>query len=161
MITIRRAQISDLPYMTKVYNQAIKHDIVRNAKRQVSIDHRTKWFLSHNQQTPVFMILLDNVQVGYMCIEPYVNSNNPDLSELQIFLEHIYKGMGIGYDALNLLIHEAFRIGYQTLVVRIKDNNYSAQNMLQKLNFMKLKAVPDLDGTHSSTTHLETWLLKR
>ena len=68
---MRKAQASDLPQITEIYNQAIRTRIANCDTQEVSVENRQKWFEYFDDRYPLWVHEEGNVVTGFCFLFPY------------------------------------------------------------------------------------------
>src|SRR5262245_50321625 len=69
-LVIRRAESTDIPALTAIYNDAILHTTATFDTEPKSIGERTDWFRSHGDRHPILVAALEGEVVGFSSLSP-------------------------------------------------------------------------------------------
>jgi L-amino acid N-acyltransferase YncA/GrpB-like predicted nucleotidyltransferase (UPF0157 family) len=135
-LVIRKAEVSDVDAMTKIYNEAILTTTATFDTEPKTADERMSWFQSHDQRHPIFAAELDGIVVGWIALSEW--SDRPayhDTGETSFYVQSEHRGKGIGTVLLQTLIKEAERLKYHTLIARIAGESDASLSVHEKFNF--------------------------
>ena len=145
---IRKAEISDLPIIVEIYNQAIDATCCTGDMEHFNAETRRPWFELHNNniRTPIFVYELEGKVVAYGAISLYRYGRKAfeRVCEVSYYVDFNYHGNGIGKKLLEYLIIEAKKIGYKHLVAILLDCNKKSISLLEKNEFVLWGKMPDI-----------------
>jgi len=146
-LQIRFANISDLPSMVNIYNQAIREKNATGDTEEFNAEERVKWFEKYDKnEYPLYVVEIGGKIVGYCSLSPYRQGRKAmsSIAEISYYLDFSMQRKGIGTALLNHVILDCNRIGKKCLLAIILDINFQSVGILKKLNFVKWGHFPDV-----------------
>jgi len=146
-LIIRFANITDLPFIVDIYNQAIRSGCATGDIEEFSIDDRIEWLKNFdNNEYPLYIAEIENRVVGYCTLSPYRPGRKAmsSVAEISYYLDYSFHGKGIGIALLKYVISDCNRIGKESLLAILLDINYPSIGLLEKFNFKKWGHFPDI-----------------
>jgi len=146
-IRIRFANISDLPLLVDIYNQAVRSMCATGDIEEFSVENRVKWLEKFdNNEYPIYITEIGNRVVGYCTLSPYRPGRKAmaTVAEISFYLDYSFHGKGIGTALLKHVISDCDRIGKQSLLAILLDINSRSIGLLEKFNFKKWGHFPDI-----------------
>ena len=144
---IRFANIADLPFIVKIYNQAIRSKNATGDIEEFDFDERIGWFEKFdNDKYPLYVAEIENSVVGYCTLSPYRPGREAmsTVAEISYYLDYSFHGKGIGAALLKYVIADCARIGKKSLLAIFLDINLPTIGLLEKLNFKKWGHLPGI-----------------
>ena len=136
MISIRPATTSDVGRITEIYNEAILNTTATFDTEIKSIDERIQWFRSHDESHPVLVVESENKVIGYASLTKWSDRCAYDgTAEVSVYIDHNYRGKGVGKKLLEVLILEGEKAGLHNLISRISEGNLSSIHIHEALGF--------------------------
>ena len=151
-IIIRFANITDLPIIVDIYNQAIRSRCATGDMEEFGVDERIEWFEKFdNNENPLYIAEIENRVVGYCTLSPYRPGRKAmsSIAEISYYLDYSFHGKGIGTSLLKYVISDCDRIGKKSLLAILLDINSPTIGLLKKFNFKKWGYFPgiiEIDG---------------
>jgi phosphinothricin acetyltransferase len=151
-LIIRFANITDLPFIVDIYNQAIRSGVATGDMEEFGVDDRIEWFEKFdNNEYPLYIAEIKNRVVGYCTLTPYRPGRKTmsAVSEISYYLDYSFHGKGIGTALLKYVISDCNRIGKKSLLAFLLDINSPSIGVLEKFNFKKWGHFPgiiEIDG---------------
>ena len=146
-LTIRFSEITDLPFIVGIYNQAISSKSATGDLNELNVQDRIEWFNKFdNNEYPLYVAEIDNIIVGYCSLSPYRKGRKAmsSVAEISYYLDYSFHGKGVGTILLNYVISDCNRIGKENLLAILLDINSPSIGLLEKLNFKKWGHFPDI-----------------
>jgi L-amino acid N-acyltransferase YncA len=146
-LQIRFANISDLPSMVNIYNQAIRAKNATGDTEELNAEDRVKWFEKYDKnEYPLYVVEIGEKIVGYCSLSPYRQRRKAmsSIAEISYYLDFSMQRKGIGTALLNHVILDCNRIGKKCLLAIILDINFQSVGILKKFNFVKWGHFPDV-----------------
>ena len=146
-LTIRFANIQDLPYIVEIYNQAIKSKCATGDTEEFHVEDRVKWFHNFNKNLyPIYVAELKNKIVGYCSLSPYRPGRKAmaKVAEISYYIDYNFHKKGIGTALIKHVIFDCKRLKKENLLAFILDINISTIGILNKFNFKQLGYLPNI-----------------
>lgn len=151
-LSIRFANISDLPSIVDIYNQAIRSKSATGDMDEFSVENRIKWFNKFDtDRYPIYVAEQNNTVVGYATLSPYREGRQAmsRIAEISFFLDYSYRGLGIGSSILEYVMSDCKRLRKEILLAILLDINTESICLLKKFKFQewgRLPKVIDFNG---------------
>jgi len=146
-LIIRFANITDLPFITDIYNQAIRSKCATGDMEEFGVVDRIEWFEKFdNNKYPLYIAEIKNRVVGYCTLSAYRPGRKAmsTVAEISYYLDYSFHGRGIGTSLLKYVIADCDRIGKKSLLAILIDINSPTIGLLKKFNFKKWGHFPDI-----------------
>ncbi len=151
-IHIRIAEITDLPDIVAIYNQAVPTRRSTANTIPWTIEGRTVWFQEHEpNHYPIFVAEVNHQVVGWCSLSAYRPGRLAlrFTAEISYYVDNAYQKQGVG----GVLISHALRVcpalKIKNVIAVIIEVNQGSKKLLEKLNFQQwgyLPRVLDFDG---------------
>ena len=151
-MTIRIAQINDLPKIVDIYNQAIHTKSSTADLTPIQVEDRQDWFALHTpQRYPIFLAEVDYAIAGWCSVSPYRPGRMAlrFTAEISTYIDRAFHRQGVATRLINHAISECPKLQIKTLFGILLEKNIASRLMLEKLDFQKwgfLPRVADFDG---------------
>lgn len=151
-LSIRFANINDLPCIVDIYNQAIRSKSATGDMDEFNLEERINWFSKFDADDfPIYVAEQNKKVVGYATLSPYRPGREAmnKIAEISFFLDYACRGLGIGSALLKYAIDDCDRLGKRTLLAILLDINPESIFLLKKFKFEewgKLPKVIDFNG---------------
>ena len=146
-LNIRFADITDLPFIIEIYNQAIRANGATGDLTEFTIEQRIDWFNKFDNETyPIYIAEIANRVIGYCTISPYRPGREAmsSVAEISYYIDYSYHNQGIGSSILEYVISDCNRIRKENLLAILLDVNPKSVNILKKFNFEQWGHFPDI-----------------
>lgn len=126
---IERADLRDLDWITKIYNEAVIHSTATFDTEPKTREAQMEWFKKHGPSHPILVARpKDRARVGeglgWASLSPYSDRcAYAQSAEVSIYVDTAARGKGAGNLLLKQLILEAQKLGLHSLISRITENN--------------------------------------
>lgn len=149
-ITFKNAELNDLAYIIKVYNQTIPSRMVTADTTPVTIANRLEWFYAHNQTNrPLWLIAYQDQPCGWVSLSSFYGRPAYDNTvEISLYIEQEFRARKIGQYTVAELEKYAKKQGIETILGYIFAHNQPSLALFTKMNYQKwgfLPAVAELD----------------
>ena len=137
-IIIRRAEETDLPALTDIYNYEILHSDSTFAITPKTHQERLLWLREHNIGNHPLIVAVDSGEViGYASLSPYRNMEAySGTVELSVYVHRDRRGKGVGEKLCRHIIDMArFDKTTVTVVSVITSDNQTSIALHEKLGF--------------------------
>lgn len=158
---IRTAITSDMECLLDIFNYEVTHSTATFAVNTQTLEERMSWFEAHNcDNHPLIVAEEEDRAVGYASLSEFRSSEAYKKTvELSVYIDHRYRGRGIG-EALMMAIIDMARQdeGIHSLVSVITAGNEASIALHKKLGFVycgSLKAVGEKFGTWLDTENYQ------
>lgn len=150
-ITIRDAEIADLPAIVEIYNSTIASRMVTADTSIVSVESKYQWFNEHSPAFRPLWVIEDNKKIcGWVSFQsfygrPAYNST----AEVSIYFSPDARGKGLGKYILKKTIAACPSLQIKTLLGYIFAHNEPSIRLFTTLGFEKwayLPKIAELDG---------------
>ena|SRR5215218_3045568 len=135
-LLLRRAELSDAPAITRIYNEAITTTTATFDTEEKSLDERTDWLRGHDERHPVMVAELDGEVVGWASLSRW--SDRPaykDTVETSLYVHSSCRGRGIGRQLKAAITDEARRLGFHTLIARVAQGSDASIHLNESAGF--------------------------
>src|SRR5512136_902684 len=96
-VTIRRADLADVPAIAEIYNEAILTTTATFDTETKSVEERAQWLKSHDERHPVLVAVVDDRVVGWACLTRWSERRAyDDTAETSFYVHSTHRGRGIG-----------------------------------------------------------------
>jgi phosphinothricin acetyltransferase len=144
-VTIRQAELADVPAITDIYNEAILTTTASFGIEPKTVEDRTKWFQSHDERHPVLVAVADGKVVGWASLTRWSDKGAyVDTAETSFFVHSGYRGRGIGRKLKAALIEEARRLRFHTLVARIAETSLESIRLNESAGFVHVGTLKEV-----------------
>lgn len=138
-LSIRRAELADLPAITEIYNEAILTTTATFDTEPKTVDERLDWFRSHDERHPVLVAILDGLVVGWASISKWSERQAyDDTAETSFYVKSEFRGRGIGRQLKEAIIAEARRLRFHTLIARVAEGSDASLHLNENCGFTRV-----------------------
>lgn len=123
-VQIRRALRRDVPGIQSIYNHSVLHDTGSYDDEPRPVGERYAWFEDHERSgLPIYVAEVSGVVVGWSALSWFrARPGYRFTVEDSIYVRDGFRGVGIGRELLNRVVHDAGAIlGMRTVVAVIGD----------------------------------------
>ncbi|HQQ93194.1 MAG TPA: N-acetyltransferase family protein [Bacteroidia bacterium] len=151
MVTFRLAKEKDLENIVNTYNASIPSRMATADLEPVSVESKQSWFREHRaDKRPVWIVLYNKQYAGWMSFSSFYGRPAYDAStELSLYLERKFQGMGIGKICVRYALEQAPRFGINNVMGFIFAHNEASLRLFYSFGFERWALLPDvaeLDG---------------
>jgi L-amino acid N-acyltransferase YncA len=150
-VLIRPANLSDLPAIDTIYNQAIASGFTAHIK-PLSRTQRLDWFNNHkNSGCPLLIAECNHETAGWLSFTQYRPGRQAlsKTAEISYYVNEAFHGRGIGSQLMQHALHVASDYKFKVLLAIILEHNTISIRLLEKYKFEQwgfLPAVADFNG---------------
>jgi L-amino acid N-acyltransferase YncA len=151
-ILIRKADISDLPKIVAIYNQAVPTHRSTANTIPWTVESRTPWFIEHEpDKHPIFVAKIEEQVVGWCSLSVYRPGRLAlrFTAEISYYVDSNFQRQGVGQTLLRHAIEVCPALNIKNIIAVIIDRNESSRKILEKLGFEQWAYLPrvlDFDG---------------
>jgi len=151
LVTIRLANINDLPAIVAIYNQAIQQQFQTADTKTFSVNERIAWFEKFDERYPLLVYVIDDIVIGWASISPYRPGRQAlrHSVELSYYVHQDHHSKGIGTAIIKHALGACKTLGYKNVITIILDRNEPSIRLMKKLGFEQwahLPLIADFDG---------------
>lgn len=146
------AEITDLPDIVAIYNQAVPTRRSTANTIPWTVDGRTTWFEEHEpSHHPIFIVEVNNQVVGWCSLSVYRPGRLAlrFTAEISYYIDNAYQKQGIGSALISHAVAVCPSLGIKNVIAVIIDRNDASRKLLEKVGFQQwghLPCVLDFDG---------------
>ena len=139
-IIIREAKREDVPQLLSIYNHVILHTTAVYNYDPHTLDMRTEWFETRQQQGfPVFVAEENNLVAGFSSFGPFRTWQAYRFTvESSVYVKSDCRGKGIGKLLMTPLIEAAKTLGLHAIVAGIDATNEVSLTLHKQFGFMEV-----------------------
>jgi len=142
---IRRAELSDVPAITEIYNEAILTTTATFDTEPKSVDERKNWFESHDERHPVLVAEVDGIVVGWAALTRWSDRRAyDDTAETSFYVASSFRRRGIGWKLKEAIIAGARRLHYHSLIARVADGSFESIHLNEKAGFIHVGTLKEV-----------------
>jgi phosphinothricin acetyltransferase len=142
MISIEAATPKYISEITEIYNEAVRNTTATFDTEEKSESERLSWLNNRGENFPVIVAIKENKVVGYGAINPWSTKKGYDnCGEVSFYIQHEFRGKGIGLVLLENLVITASQTKLQTIISRITSDNTASIVLHEKLHFEKVGLI--------------------
>ncbi|MEW9502669.1 GNAT family N-acetyltransferase [Jeotgalibacillus marinus] len=136
MVNIREALLSDVPAITKIYNDAILHTVATFDLVEQPLAERMVWFEKYGGKYPLIVAEINGEVAGYSCLNPFRDKDAyEDTTELSIYISPAFQGKGVGKKLMEEIIQHARSLGYHVMIGGITGGNEASVKLHERFGF--------------------------
>ena len=149
---IRIAELTDLPVIVDIYNQAVPAHRSTANTTPWTIEGRTTWFVEHEADThPIFVAEINGKVVGWCSLSAYRPGRFAlrFTAEISYYIDSAHQRQGVGSTLIGNVIDNCQSLGIKNIIAVLIDRNEASKKLLEKLGFQQwgyLPRVLDFDG---------------
>jgi len=136
VLTIRRAQLSDLDAITEIYNEAVLTTTATfDAEPRTTVE-QLQWFESHSPRHPILVADLDGSVVGWAHLAKWSDrAAYSETAETSFYVKEEHRRKGIGRKLKQAIVEEGRRSGFHTLIARVAEGSKESMHLNKSLGF--------------------------
>ena len=149
---IRKADISDLPNIVAIYNQAVPTRRSTANTIPWTVESRTPWFIEHEpDKHPIFVAEIDGQVVGWCSLSVYRPGRLAlrFTAEISYYIDGNFHRQGVGQALILHALEVCPALNIKNVIAVIMDRNEPSKKILEKLGFEQWAYLPrvlDFDG---------------
>ena len=151
-IRIRKAEISDLPDIVAIYNQAVPTRRSTANTIPWTVESRTTWFREHEpDKHPIFVAEIHGETVGWCSLSAYRPGRLAlrFTAEVSYYIGNNFQRQGVGQTLIRHVIEVSPALKIRNIIAVIIDRNEPSRKLLEKLGFDQWAYLPrvlDFEG---------------
>ena len=145
LVSIRRAEPSDVPEITAIYNEAILTTVATFDTELKTVEERTQWLQSHDERHPVIVALVDGRVVGWSSLTRWSERTAyDDTAETSFYVHSTHRGRGIGRMLKEAIIEEARRLKFHTIIARVAEGSNESIHLNESVGFAHVGTLKEV-----------------
>lgn len=150
-ISVRDAQLDDLPIIVEIYNSTIASRMVTADTEPVTVQSREKWFYEHSSdKRPLWIVEYEGNICGWISFQSfYGRPAYQGTVEVSIYIDEHFRGKGLGKVMLQKAIDACPSLHIKTILGFIFGHNEPSLRLFKRFGFEQWAHLPDvaeLDG---------------
>ena len=142
---IRKAEITDVPTITEIYNEAILTTLATFDLEPKSVEERTAWFRSHDERFPILVAVEEGKVVGWASLTRWSDKRAYDVTaETSFYVLSDCRGRGIGRKLKEAIIEEARRLGFHSLLARVTETSLESIHLNEEAGFVHVGTLKEV-----------------
>jgi L-amino acid N-acyltransferase YncA/GrpB-like predicted nucleotidyltransferase (UPF0157 family) len=144
-LVTRKAELLDMDAITEIYNEVILTTTATFDTEPKTTTERLQWFQSHDKRHPIWVATLDGKVVGWISLSKW--SDRPaydDTAETSFYVKSEHRGKGIGTTLLRVLVEEAQKLQFHTLIARISGESDVSLHVHENFNFVQVGILKEV-----------------
>ena len=140
-VSIRLAEMSDVPAITAIYNEAVINTTASYDYEPASLENRTQWFEQHRQLGLPVMVAVDETGaiVGFGALSKFRDKIGYQYTvEHSVYVEKNHYRQGIGRLIVLTLIDAACALGKHIIIGGVDGSNEASVRLHEALGFEKV-----------------------
>lgn len=149
---IRIANLSDLPDIVVIYNQAVPARRSTANTIPWTVESRTPWFMEHEpDKYPIFVAEVDGQVAGWCSLSVYRPGRLAlrFTAEISYYIDSNFQRQGVGGTIISHALSACPSLNIKNIIAVIIDRNEPSRKLLEKLGFEQWAYLPrvlDFDG---------------
>ena len=163
---IRNADLSDLPGILAILNEAILNSTAVYEYDERSLEEQKLWFQQKKtKKMPVIVAVKANEIIGFGTFDyfrPRIGYKNT--VEHSVYVANEFQGKGVGKLLLMDLIEKATELGYHTMIAGIDAGNESSIDFHKKFGFKEVGRLNEVGfkfNTWLDVVFMQRMLIKK
>jgi phosphinothricin acetyltransferase len=142
---IRKAEPSDVPAITEIYNEAILTTTATFDMEPKSVENRMQWLQSHDDRHPVLVAEVEGRVVGWASLTIWSDRRAyDDTAESSFYVLSTHRGRGIGRKLKDAIIAEARRLRFHTLIARMAEGSLESIHLNESAGFIHVGTLKEV-----------------
>lgn len=140
-VSIRLAEISDVPALTAIYNEAVINTTASYDYEPATLENRTQWFEQHQQFGLPVLVAVDETGaiVGFGALSKFRDKIGYQYTvEHSVYVEKSHYRQGIGRLIVLTLIDAACALGKHIIIGGVDGSNEASVRLHEALGFEKV-----------------------
>jgi L-amino acid N-acyltransferase YncA len=144
-LTIRRAQRSDAPAITDIYNEAILTTTATFDTEPKTVADRTQWLQAHDERHPILVAEVNGQVVGWASLTRWsARSAYDNTAETSFYVHSTHRRRGIGRKLKDAIIQEARRLRFHTLIAQVAESSHESIHLNEDAGFIHIGTLKEV-----------------
>ncbi|HHX95422.1 MAG TPA: N-acetyltransferase [Clostridia bacterium] len=145
MCLIRKAEITDLPVITEIYNDAILTTTATFDIEPKSLETQEAWFYAHGPRYPLIVAEVQGEVVGWASLSRYSDRLAYEkTAEISVYVKDGFRGRGIGRKLMEEIIARGRAAGLHTILARITASNEQSIYLHEAFGFQHIGVMREV-----------------
>lgn len=145
MPSLRPATAADLPAINEIYNHYVVHSTCTYQTVLNTEEERAEWFAAHGPEHPVIVAEEDGRVIGWGSLSRFHPRQAYENSvEDSIYIQHDFRGKGLGNLILTELLKLAREIGHHTVLGGIDTEQPASIALHARHGFVKVSHLKEV-----------------
>ncbi len=144
-MNIRIAELSDLPSIVDIYNQAISAGTTGHTDA-FTVQIRREWFLSHSARRPLLVAETGETIIGWSNLTDYRPGRQAfqQTAEMSYYVHSEHRRQGVATALVSHMTKLAPSLKVRTLIAIILETNVASANLMERLGFSRWAELPSV-----------------
>jgi phosphinothricin acetyltransferase len=145
MLTMRQAELEDLPAITDIYNEAIRNTSATFDTTEKTVAQQKEWFDKHDDQHPIIVAVEGNEITGWASMSAWSDRcAYADTAEGSIYVRAWHRGKGVGRKLSVAILKAGREAGLHTAILRIAEGNDASIKLAESLGFKHIGVMKEV-----------------
>ncbi|MFW5752435.1 MAG: N-acetyltransferase family protein [Planctomycetota bacterium] len=145
MDLIREARETDLPAITRIYNEAVCTSTASFDIRERTSAQQAAWFRAHGESHPVLVATDGQAVVGWGSLSPWIpRCACARTVEVSLYVDATFRGRGCGVRLGQALVEAGRAAGHHLIVASITAENAASCRLFTRLGFTPGGELPQV-----------------
>ena len=144
-MNIRIAELSDLPSLVDIYNQAISAGATGHTDA-FTAESRREWFWSHSASRPLLVAETGETIIGWSNIADYRPGRQAfqQTAEMSYYVHSEHRRQGVATALVRHMTTLGPSLSVRTLIAVILETNVASVNLMERLGFSRWAELPSV-----------------
>ena len=144
-MNIRIAELSDLPSIVDIYNQAISAGTTGHT-HPFTTESRKEWFLSHSERRPLFVAETGEKVMGWSNLADYRPGRQAlqQTAEISYYVHSDHRRQGVATALVRHMTTLGPSLNVRTLMAIVLATNVGSAKLLESLGFSRWAELPSV-----------------
>ncbi|MBQ4833872.1 N-acetyltransferase [Pseudoalteromonas sp. MMG010] len=144
-MTIRLANIEDLPAIVAIYNETVAGRMVTADTEEVSVEQKLAWFNGHNTKRPIYVYCENNKVLAWLSYKSFYGRPAYDGTvEISIYITAHAQGKGLGKRLMTFAQEQATLLDIKVLLGFIFSHNIPSVKLFEHFDFSLWGELPNV-----------------
>jgi L-amino acid N-acyltransferase len=145
MLTLRKAELKDLPAITDIYNEAIRNTSATFDTQEKTIDEQRTWFEKHGEKYPIMVVFEGQEIVGWASMSAWSDRcAYADTAEASLYIREGCRGKGVGRKLSVAILKAGREAGLHTVIARISEGNDASIHLAEAMGFKHIGVMREV-----------------